>query len=186
MALLTIGLGISLEPIVGSLIGWALGVSGPPGLFTLAGGAMVLAATIVVTFAAGRRDTAEAAAAAATAATAVIGKNGSYADTVANGRDAAGHTTGRCGSDSGGSGDGDCKIHSSAGASGGWLRVGKACPSAEFSIENDEEQLGLGPRVGAESACWVQRDELIQVGSAVEMSRLLSLGNDSPREVLPK
>ena len=62
---LTVSLAIQLEPLFGSLIGWALGVATAPGAATWAGGAAVLAATAVVLVAAARRQAGEAAAAAA-------------------------------------------------------------------------------------------------------------------------
>lgn len=57
---LAVGLATTLEPLVGPLIGWLLGVMQPPGLFTYAGGALVFASTVVVTVASGRRARAEA------------------------------------------------------------------------------------------------------------------------------
>lgn len=184
---LTIGLGISLEPLVGSLIGWALGVAGAPGPFTLGGGAMVLAATIVVTFASGQREAAAATAADAANSSKVdieeanenLGERGGvgYGRRHGDGRSMAedgggtgGGKDGRDGRNPGGT----------AADSVGVQRLGKGASSAMFSIddENEDEQ-GLGNRHGLESSAWVKRCDVAKSGSAVEMGRLLSPGNSS-------
>lgn len=56
MTALQIGLACSLEPAIGSLIGWAAGVMAAPGAFTYVGGAVVLGATIWVTVATAERE----------------------------------------------------------------------------------------------------------------------------------
>ncbi len=64
---LTVALAFQMEPLVGSVIGWAAGVMAPPGALTYGGGALVVAATIWVTVASAERERGEAAAKAAAA-----------------------------------------------------------------------------------------------------------------------
>ncbi|KAG2435052.1 hypothetical protein HYH02_012049 [Chlamydomonas schloesseri] len=64
---LTVALAFQMEPLVGSVIGWAAGVMAPPGALTYGGGALVVAATIWVTVASAERERAEEAAKAAAA-----------------------------------------------------------------------------------------------------------------------
>lgn len=59
MTPLMVGLATTLEPVVGQVIGWALGVMVPPGIFTYCGGAAVLAGTAVVTAATAAREAVE-------------------------------------------------------------------------------------------------------------------------------
>jgi drug/metabolite transporter (DMT)-like permease len=56
MSPLMVGLATQLETVVAPVIGWLAGVAGTPGWPTYAGGAMVLAATVAVTLAAGARE----------------------------------------------------------------------------------------------------------------------------------
>lgn len=51
-----VSLAFQLEPLVGSLIGWAAGVVDAPGWATYVGGAIVLAATCVVTYFSTQRE----------------------------------------------------------------------------------------------------------------------------------
>jgi len=53
---LTVSLAFQLEPLVGTLIGWAAGVAPAPGWSTYVGGAVVLASTCAVTYAATQRE----------------------------------------------------------------------------------------------------------------------------------
>eukprot|EP00850_Spirogloea_muscicola_P010227 SM000059S18704 [mRNA] locus=s59:527219:530168:+ [translate_table: standard] len=48
---LLIAMGITAEPLLGSLMGWAAGLTRPPGWLTSAGGFLILAATVWVTYA---------------------------------------------------------------------------------------------------------------------------------------
>jgi len=57
---LTISLALTLEPVLGSFIGWAAGLSAAPGLASLCGGAMLLAAVVTVTVSTHRRELAAA------------------------------------------------------------------------------------------------------------------------------
>eukprot|EP00897_Mesotaenium_endlicherianum_P004448 jgi/Mesen1/4030/ME000212S03055 len=57
---LLIAVAITAEPPLGSAIGWALHVSGAPGLWTLTGGAVLLTATLWVNYASHQRQLAEA------------------------------------------------------------------------------------------------------------------------------
>ena len=56
---LTVALAVQLEPLLGPCIGYALGVMAPPGVYTYAGGAVVLVATVWVSFASAKREAAE-------------------------------------------------------------------------------------------------------------------------------
>ncbi|GIM12972.1 hypothetical protein Vretimale_16154 [Volvox reticuliferus] len=56
---LTVALAFQLEPLVGSVIGWAAGVMQPPGGLTYGGGMLVIAATVWVTLASTARERAE-------------------------------------------------------------------------------------------------------------------------------
>ncbi len=56
MSTLVIGLATVLEPVIAPFIGWALGVAAPPGPWTYAGGAVICAATAVVTYATAKRE----------------------------------------------------------------------------------------------------------------------------------
>ncbi len=53
-------LALNLEPLIGSIIGFLMGVASPPGVWTYAGGACLLVATAVVSIAADRRERAAA------------------------------------------------------------------------------------------------------------------------------
>ena len=52
MAPLVITLGCNMEPLIGSLLGWAAGVMDAPHSWTYVGGALVLASTVAVTLSA--------------------------------------------------------------------------------------------------------------------------------------
>lgn len=56
---LVITLALNMEPALGSLAGWVVGVAGVPGPWTLLGGAAMLVATFVVSVAAARREAAD-------------------------------------------------------------------------------------------------------------------------------
>lgn len=56
MAPLMVSLAVQFEPVVGPLIGWAVGVSLPPGIYTWIGGAIVLLAAVGATVATARRQ----------------------------------------------------------------------------------------------------------------------------------
>lgn len=56
---LAVALATQLEPLVGSLLGWVLGMMGPPGPWTWAGGATVFFATVMVTVAGSVRKSGE-------------------------------------------------------------------------------------------------------------------------------
>ena len=53
---LIITLALNFEPLVGGLMGWAAGVSAPPGPWTYVGGALLMASTVWVTVASNRRE----------------------------------------------------------------------------------------------------------------------------------
>lgn len=53
---LVISLSCNLEPLIGSLLGWAAGVVAPPGSMTYVGGALVMASTFAVSYAAHMRE----------------------------------------------------------------------------------------------------------------------------------
>lgn len=53
---LMVSLAIQLEPMLGSVIGWLLGVMTAPGTFTYLGGAIVLVSTVIVTVSTARRE----------------------------------------------------------------------------------------------------------------------------------
>jgi drug/metabolite transporter (DMT)-like permease len=53
---LVIALSLTLEPVFGSIIGWALGFANPPSWLTYFGGLVLLTATLLVTFASHRRQ----------------------------------------------------------------------------------------------------------------------------------
>jgi hypothetical protein len=42
----TISLALTMEPVIGSFIGWAAGLSAPPGVASLLGGAMLMVAVV--------------------------------------------------------------------------------------------------------------------------------------------
>lgn len=48
---LVIGMAITVEPLIGSAMGWLIGVDGPPGLWTCVGGGVLIAATLWVNYA---------------------------------------------------------------------------------------------------------------------------------------
>ncbi|KAL4448195.1 hypothetical protein ABPG75_005414 [Micractinium tetrahymenae] len=53
---LVISLCCNLEPLIGSLLGWAAGVVSPPGAMTYVGGALIMASTFVVSYASHVRE----------------------------------------------------------------------------------------------------------------------------------
>jgi drug/metabolite transporter (DMT)-like permease len=53
---LVITLALNLEPVLGSLFGWAVGVAALPGPWTAVGGVAMLLATMVVSSAAAARE----------------------------------------------------------------------------------------------------------------------------------
>jgi hypothetical protein len=53
---LIISLACNMEPLIGSLLGWAVGVVTAPGAWTYAGGSLVMASTLVVSLASHRRE----------------------------------------------------------------------------------------------------------------------------------
>jgi hypothetical protein len=57
-----VSLAVQFEPLLGPLLGWLCGVAEPPGRFTIAGGAIVLAATLGATLATAQRQAREEAA----------------------------------------------------------------------------------------------------------------------------
>lgn len=59
---LLISLACNMEPLIGSLLGWALGLVAPPGAWTYVGGGLVLASTCVVSLASHCREKRQAAA----------------------------------------------------------------------------------------------------------------------------
>lgn len=61
MAPLMVSLAVQFEPIVGPLIGWAVGVALPPGMYTWIGGGVVLVAAAGATVATAKRQEQEAA-----------------------------------------------------------------------------------------------------------------------------
>ncbi|PRW45144.1 Permeases of the drug metabolite transporter family permease component [Chlorella sorokiniana] len=65
---LIISLACNLEPLLGSLLGWAVGVVTAPGPWTYVGGALVLASTATVSIASHRREKKQASKAAASRA----------------------------------------------------------------------------------------------------------------------
>lgn len=65
MSPLVLTLAQTLDPVIGSLLGWAFGLMAAPGLLTYIGGAVLLAATVFVTLAGAQRRKLEADAAAA-------------------------------------------------------------------------------------------------------------------------
>ncbi len=64
MSPLVLSLAQTLDPPIGSLLGWAAGVMAAPGTMTYLGGAVLLGATVGVTLAGAARRRREAAAAA--------------------------------------------------------------------------------------------------------------------------
>ena len=62
MPALLITLALTLEPLIGTLIGWSLGLAHVPGVWTYAGGAVLLGSTAIVVVAGDRRQQAAAAA----------------------------------------------------------------------------------------------------------------------------
>lgn len=55
---LAIALPLTLEPVIGSIIGYMVGLASPPHLLTYLGGAVLLAATVLVTVAGYQRENA--------------------------------------------------------------------------------------------------------------------------------
>jgi hypothetical protein len=55
MSPLVLTLAQTLDPVIGSLLGWGFGLMAAPGLLTYAGGGVLLGATAYVTVAGGRR-----------------------------------------------------------------------------------------------------------------------------------
>ena len=53
---LIISLACNMEPLIGSLLGWAAGVVTAPGAWTYAGGGLVMASTLMVSLASHRRE----------------------------------------------------------------------------------------------------------------------------------
>lgn len=76
---LHVSLAVQLEPVLGALFGWLARVAPPPGIFTWAGGSVVLAATAGATIATARREAAATAAADAAATTQRGGSGGRHA-----------------------------------------------------------------------------------------------------------
>jgi hypothetical protein len=64
---LVISLACNMEPVLGSLLGWAVGLPVRPSLGTLAGGALIMLCTVFVTVSSHRREQEEAHRAAAAA-----------------------------------------------------------------------------------------------------------------------
>lgn len=64
MSPLVLTLAQTLDPVIGSLLGWGFGLMAAPGPLTYAGGGVLLGATAYVTIAGGRRRKQEAEAAA--------------------------------------------------------------------------------------------------------------------------
>lgn len=60
---LLIALALTIEPLIGTFIGWELGLAQIPGIWTYSGGAVLLASTAVVIIAGDRRHQAADAAA---------------------------------------------------------------------------------------------------------------------------
>ena len=56
MPALLVSLALTLEPLVGTLIGWAIGVAQVPGVWTYSGGAVLLGSTAIVVVAGDRRQ----------------------------------------------------------------------------------------------------------------------------------
>ncbi len=54
---LVIALSLTLEPVIGSFIGWAMSLAEPPSLLTYLGGLVLLGATLLVTLASHKRET---------------------------------------------------------------------------------------------------------------------------------
>lgn len=61
MPALLITLALTLEPLIGTLIGWSLGLAQVPGVWTYTGGAVLLGSTAIVVVAGDRRQQAAAA-----------------------------------------------------------------------------------------------------------------------------
>mmetsp|Transcript_28265 Transcript_28265/g.90038 ORF Transcript_28265/g.90038 Transcript_28265/m.90038 type:complete len:115 (-) Transcript_28265:588-932(-) len=53
---LAIGLAFNLEPMIGSVLGWAMSLSGVPSVLTWCGGVVLVVATSLVSVAAARRE----------------------------------------------------------------------------------------------------------------------------------
>lgn len=85
----------NLEPLLGSLLGWAVGVVTAPGPWTYVGGALVLASTATVSIASHRREKRQASKEAASRAIQRILSSGSDAEAA------------EAGASHGGSGSGD-------------------------------------------------------------------------------
>ena len=56
---LLLTLSLTLEPLIGSVIGWMLGLAQPPGVYTWVGGAILLASTVMVVIFGHRREQSE-------------------------------------------------------------------------------------------------------------------------------
>ena len=56
---LLLTLSMTVEPLVGTVIGWMCGMAQPPGLFTWIGGCILLASTVLVVVAGHKRQEAE-------------------------------------------------------------------------------------------------------------------------------
>ena len=56
---LLLTLSLAIEPLLGSLIGWSVGLAEAPGIFTWIGGAVLLISTLLVVVAGHRREQAE-------------------------------------------------------------------------------------------------------------------------------
>lgn len=56
---LLLTLSLTLEPLVGSVIGWACGLAHAPGMYTWIGGAILMASTVLVVVAGHRREQAQ-------------------------------------------------------------------------------------------------------------------------------
>lgn len=63
MPALLVSLALTLEPLVGTFIGWAIGVAQVPGVWTYSGGAVLLGSTAIVVVAGDKRQQAASAAA---------------------------------------------------------------------------------------------------------------------------
>ena len=87
MSPLVLTLAQTLDPVIGSLLGWGFGLMAAPGPLTYAGGGVLLGATAYVTIAGGRRRKQEAEAAAKGGGPVVVCANGS-------GHEAREHTDG--------------------------------------------------------------------------------------------
>ena len=53
---LLLTLSLTLEPLIGSVIGWMIGLAQPPGVYTWVGGGILLASTVMVVIFGHRRE----------------------------------------------------------------------------------------------------------------------------------